>query len=39
VARLKRRGFDGAIAKPLNIDDFPDLIAKIIEGERVWYIV
>jgi CheY-like chemotaxis protein len=39
VARLKRRGFDGAIAKPLNIDAFPDLIAKLLDGERVWYIV
>jgi len=39
VARLKRRGFDGAIAKPLNIEAFPDLIAKIINGESVWYIV
>lgn len=39
VARLKRSGFDGAIAKPLNIEVFPDLIAKIIQGESVWYIV
>ncbi len=39
VARLKRRGFDGAIAKPLNIDAFPDLIARILKGENVWYIV
>jgi two-component system cell cycle response regulator DivK len=39
VARLKRRGFDGAIAKPLNIEAFPDLIGKIMEGESVWYIV
>jgi CheY-like chemotaxis protein len=39
VARLKRRGFDGAIAKPLNIEAFPELIAKIIRGESVWYIV
>lgn len=39
VARLKRRGFDGAIAKPLNIDVFPDLIARIMNGESVWYIV
>jgi len=39
VARLKRRGFDGAIAKPLNIEAFPDLIAKIMDGESVWYIV
>lgn len=39
VARLKQKGFDGAIAKPLNIEAFPDLIAKIIDGESVWYIV
>jgi len=39
VARLKRKGFDGAIAKPLNIDAFPDLIGRIMNGEPVWYIV
>ena len=39
VARLKRTGFDGAIAKPLNIEAFPGLISKIMNGESVWYIV
>jgi two-component system sensor histidine kinase TorS len=39
VARLKKSGFDGAIAKPLNIEVFPDLIARIINGDCVWYIV
>jgi CheY-like chemotaxis protein len=38
VARLKASGFDGAIAKPLNIEVFPDLIKNIMNGERVWYI-
>jgi CheY-like chemotaxis protein len=38
VSLLKSGGFDGAIAKPLNIDAFPDLIARIIKGEQVWYI-
>ena len=38
VSLLKSSGFDGAIAKPLNIEAFPGLIAKIINGERVWYI-
>jgi len=38
VSLLKSGGFDGAIAKPLNIDIFPDLIARIINGEQVWYI-
>jgi two-component system sensor histidine kinase TorS len=39
VTRLKESGFDGAIAKPLDIEVFPDLIARIVGGERVWYIV
>ena len=38
VSLLKRGGFDGAIAKPLNIETFPDLIARITKGENVWYI-
>ena len=38
VSLLKSGGFDGAIAKPLNIDVFPDLIARILSGEHVWYI-
>ena len=38
VARLKESGFDGAIAKPLNIDVFPQLIKNILNGGSVWYI-
>jgi CheY-like chemotaxis protein len=38
VSLLKSGGFDGAIAKPLDIDIFPDLIARIIKGEQVWYV-
>lgn len=38
ISLLKSGGFDGAIAKPLNIDVFPDLIARIINGEQIWYI-
>ena len=38
VSLLKSGGFDGAIAKPLNIEVFPDLIARIINGEQIWYI-
>jgi CheY-like chemotaxis protein len=39
VALLKRGGFDGAIAKPLNIEAFPGLISKIMNDEQVWHIV
>lgn len=38
VSLLTSGGFDGAIAKPLNIEVFPDLIARIIKGEQVWHI-
>jgi len=38
VALLKRGGFDGAISKPLNIEIFPELIARIMKGEQVWHI-
>ena len=38
VSLLKNGGFDGAIAKPLNIEVFPDLIARIINGEQIWHI-
>jgi CheY-like chemotaxis protein len=38
ISLLKSDGFDGAIAKPLNIEVFPDLIVRIINGEQVWYI-
>ena len=37
VSLLKSGGFDGAIAKPLNIEVFPNLIARIINGEHIWY--
>ena len=38
VALLKGGGFDGAIAKPLNIEAFPGLISKIMSGEQIWHI-
>lgn len=38
ISLLKNGGFDGAIAKPLNIEVFPDLITRIIQGEQIWYI-
>ena len=38
VSQLKSSGFDGAISKPLNIEMFPDLISRIINGDSVWHI-
>lgn len=38
VEELRQGGFDGAIAKPLSIQTFPDLMRCIIAGETVWHI-
>jgi CheY-like chemotaxis protein len=38
VAVLRISGFDGAIAKPVDISVFPDLIQRIIDGESIWHI-
>jgi two-component system cell cycle response regulator DivK len=38
VERLRRSGFDGAVAKPLSIVTFPTLMQRVIAGEAVWHI-
>jgi two-component system cell cycle response regulator DivK len=36
LTRAKTAGFDGFLAKPINVDLFPDQIQRILEGEPVW---
>lgn len=36
---LKKYHFDGAITKPFQIGKFPQLIARILNGERIWHIM
>ena len=36
VETLRRAGFDGVIGKPIDSTTFPDLLNRIIQGERVW---
>lgn len=38
VKQLKTSGFDGALAKPLDMAVFPDLIARLEAGEAVWQV-
>lgn len=38
VYRLQTSGFDGAVSKPINHQTFPDIIDRILEGERIWHI-
>lgn len=37
MPQVKAKGFSGFIAKPIDNDLFPKQIARIIEGETVWY--
>jgi two-component system, cell cycle response regulator DivK len=32
----KQKGFDGFIAKPLDIERFPNQVVRILNGESVW---
>ncbi|MAU08805.1 MAG: hypothetical protein CL607_03210 [Anaerolineaceae bacterium] len=36
VRKLREVGFDGVIAKPLDYDTFPRILARILDGEQVW---
>lgn len=36
LTRAKTAGFDGFMAKPINVDLFPDQVQRILEGESVW---
>jgi len=36
LSRAQGAGFDGFLAKPLNVDLFPDQIRRILGGEPVW---
>ncbi len=36
LSRAQNAGFDGFLAKPINVDTFPDQIRRILEGESVW---
>lgn len=38
VQTLKEAGFDSILSKPIDIDNFTDLLARIIAGEKIWYV-
>ena len=39
VTKLREAGFNGCLAKPIDIDKFPDILSLIIKGEEVWHII
>lgn len=39
VQKLRTSGFDGCLAKPIDMQTFPDSIYRILGGENIWRIV
>lgn len=39
IQQLRAAGFNGCLAKPVDIDTFPDALERIIAGEEIWRIV
>jgi CheY-like chemotaxis protein len=39
VVKLQTSGFDGCIAKPIDKNSFPQLLDRILQGEKVWSIL
>jgi two-component system cell cycle response regulator DivK len=36
ISKARSAGFDGFLGKPLDPDQFPDQIRRILSGEQVW---
>lgn len=39
VQRLLSAGFDGCLAKPIDLDTFPEMLKRILNGEAIWRII
>lgn len=39
IGQLRTAGFDGCIAKPIDMDTFPDTLNRIMQGETIWRII
>jgi CheY-like chemotaxis protein len=38
VQRLRASGFNGCLAKPIDLATFPDILRRIMAGETIWRI-
>ena len=39
VHKLRSAGFDGCLAKPIDLTTFPDIFDRIVRGETIWRII
>lgn len=38
VTMLREHGFNGVIAKPINVSSFPKVLQRLVDGESVWHV-
>jgi CheY-like chemotaxis protein len=39
VQQLRTMGFDGCLAKPIDLDTFPEILGRLLSGETIWRII
>lgn len=39
MTRLKEAGFNGAIGKPLDFENFATLMQRLLTGEEIWHVI
>jgi DNA-binding NarL/FixJ family response regulator len=39
VQQLRMAGFDGCLAKPIDLETFPETLDRIIAGEVLWRVM
>ena len=39
VQQLRNAGFNGCLAKPIDLQTFPEMIERVIAGESIWRIL
>jgi CheY-like chemotaxis protein len=38
IQHLRQAGFNGCLAKPIDMEQFPNQVARIMNGDSLWYI-
>jgi CheY-like chemotaxis protein len=39
VQQLRAMGFDGCLAKPIDLNTFPEILDRLLNGETIWRII
>jgi two-component system, chemotaxis family, sensor kinase CheA len=39
VAKLRTTGFTSVIPKPINQENFPDILNRVLKGESIWRVI